>query len=763
MKPSFALNLSHDGIGLLHRTPNGWSSVGEVALDSADLGKAMGFLRSTALALEPRGLVTKVILPASQVLYTTVTAPGPTTPQRRNQISRALEGLTPYTAAELVFDWSGPGPELKVAVVARETLAEAEHFATEHRFHPVCFVAMPDPEQFDGEPFFGETKGASAFLSGETLERDTAPVRITATAPKPAPAAQEAPEPARAAPKDARDDAAPVDEARVDAALGDIAVTDPALPDPEAPPATRPASPAPVAEFADAPGQPAFSTRRSAEEAALAAPVGTDQPARLRFLPEAFQHAAEGLTAAPPAAEAPAPKPAGRKPPKPRRGRAGKSRARSGSSTGEVIPAPPPLRPPSTEEEAMTLFGARQREPDRRRLPLTVLVLAAVLLIALGAAYALWAVLEPQHAALDRPAVNQTAAIAPAGPARVPASTAAPSAPSGETTPAPGAAAALSPAPHPATDTVTAAAAQTAAPTTPRAPGPDATAPAPRAETGPAGSAPQLAALPLAPASHAAAPAAPGRGVPTLRPIAVTDVKGSVTPDAPDTASDIILAAIDPAVAGQLQPGLPAPTAFATDSPPGSTPAADTTAAIDSTAVAHSLATADSAPTPPAPGGLGAIRPMPRPANIPAEATPATPAAPKVSPLAVATSIRPARRPNDISRSVNAAVASALAPAAKPAAASPPEPKKRALMIPSNPSVSQEATIKRAMRLNRINLLGVFGTTADRTALVRLSNGSVKRVKVGDRLDGGKVAAIGDDNLYYVRSGQNIQLVIPSG
>jgi hypothetical protein len=36
-------------------------------------------------------------------------------------------------------------------------------------------------------------------------------------------------------------------------------------------------------------------------------------------------------------------------------------------------------------------------------------------------------------------------------------------------------------------------------------------------------------------------------------------------------------------------------------------------------------------------------------------------------------------------------------------------------------------------------------------------------VRVGDRLDGGQIAAIGSDQLRYVKGGRNITLTIPSG
>ena len=110
MKPTFALDLRNDTIGLLHRTSRGWQAVGEAAIDTRDLAEALGYLRSTALGLAPRGLTTKLVIPNSQILYVTVTAPGPDAGRRRRQIAAALEGRTPYPVKDLVFDWSGTGP-----------------------------------------------------------------------------------------------------------------------------------------------------------------------------------------------------------------------------------------------------------------------------------------------------------------------------------------------------------------------------------------------------------------------------------------------------------------------------------------------------------------------------------------------------------------------------------------------------------------------------------------------------------------------------
>ena len=64
MKPTFALDLSRDLIALLHRTPKGWLTIGEVAFDAPDMAEELDFLRKTALGLSPMGVATKLILPA---------------------------------------------------------------------------------------------------------------------------------------------------------------------------------------------------------------------------------------------------------------------------------------------------------------------------------------------------------------------------------------------------------------------------------------------------------------------------------------------------------------------------------------------------------------------------------------------------------------------------------------------------------------------------------------------------------------------------
>lgn len=173
MKPNFALNFTDTSIALLHRTAKGWLKVGDTPFDAPDLDEALDYLRKTALGLEPGGFTTKLVIPNSQILYAEIEAPGPDEGVRRAQISAALEGLTPYKAEEIVFDWSGRGRRVKVAAVALETLSEAEAFAVTHRFNPIGFVAIPETGSFSGEPWFGTTEASATLLSGaDTFERD---------------------------------------------------------------------------------------------------------------------------------------------------------------------------------------------------------------------------------------------------------------------------------------------------------------------------------------------------------------------------------------------------------------------------------------------------------------------------------------------------------------------------------------------------------------------------------------------------------------
>lgn len=225
MKPNFALNITDTAISLLHRTSRGWLEVGSANFDAPDLEEALGYLRSSALGLSPHGITTKLILPPGQILYTEVEVTGADKAAREVEIRAALEGRTPYEVDDLVFDWRGTGSVVKVAVVARETLDEAEAFAEAHRFNPVSFVTLPAEGQFAGEPWFGMANGAAAILpEGEKVTRDQDPVVIiTREAPKAESKASKAAETPKAEPVVTPDESAADDAAKSEAAAADAA------------------------------------------------------------------------------------------------------------------------------------------------------------------------------------------------------------------------------------------------------------------------------------------------------------------------------------------------------------------------------------------------------------------------------------------------------------------------------------------------------------------------------------------------------------
>ena len=150
--------------------------------------------------------------------------------------------------------------------------------------------------------------------------------------------------------------------------------------------------------------------------------------------------------------------------------------------------------------------------------------------------------------------------------------------------------------------------------------------------------------------------------------------------------------------------------------------------------------------------------------------------------LAVATSLAPRLRPSGLSSraaalrvqreaeaiaastpSTDAAVAAALDIELEPEETGVRPQDTPRLVIPSDADVARRATIDNAIKLGNINLIGVYGLPNDRRALVRLSNGRFVKVKVGDRIDGGKVAAIGEDALSYTKGGRTRRLEMPSG
>ncbi|AXI45982.1 hypothetical protein C1J03_08085 [Sulfitobacter sp. SK012] len=130
--------------------------------------------------------------------------------------------------------------------------------------------------------------------------------------------------------------------------------------------------------------------------------------------------------------------------------------------------------------------------------------------------------------------------------------------------------------------------------------------------------------------------------------------------------------------------------------------------------------------------------------------------------LAVAQSRRPDTRPRNFARIVKRAQRTAPKET-RTASAATVAPRTVKPSVPSTASVARSATVKNAINLRRVNLIGVYGKPSSRRALVRLSNGRYKKVTVGDRIDGGRVSAIGDSDLRYTKGGRNVTLKMPKG
>jgi hypothetical protein len=78
-------------------------------------------------------------------------------------------------------------------------------------------------------------------------------------------------------------------------------------------------------------------------------------------------------------------------------------------------------------------------------------------------------------------------------------------------------------------------------------------------------------------------------------------------------------------------------------------------------------------------------------------------------------------------------------------------------------SIAKLATTKNAINQRKLNLLSIYSRGSKKRAIVLFPTGQTKVVKVGDTLDGGRVAAIGTSEIRYSKGGNNLILRIPDG
>lgn len=159
---------------------------------------------------------------------------------------------------------------------------------------------------------------------------------------------------------------------------------------------------------------------------------------------------------------------------------------------------------------------------------------------------------------------------------------------------------------------------------------------------------------------------------------------------------------------------------------------------------------------------LASLRPRLRPEGVTETARAAETEEEDETAAAIIASLAPRARPGNIAAIIEesnptpASLGSTAGALVAPPRTSTPS-------IPTTASVARQATVENAINLRQVNLIGVYGTSANRRALVRLPTGRYRKVKVGDRIDGGQVVAIGDSELRYQKGGRNLTLKIPSG
>ncbi|WP_085826417.1 hypothetical protein [Roseovarius gaetbuli] len=816
MKPNFALSLSFEGIALLHRVGAGWHLVGEVTLDSEDLSGDLAALRAKAKALDPSGFATKLILPNEQIKYLELSADSAPDGDLDRAVTDALDGATPYALDDLAYDWALDSDRILVAAVARETLEEAEAFGLEHEINPISFVARPDDDAFPGEPFFGITRHARDTLGAKVrIDRDDAAVAIIGAAHMPEvsevsevsealAAISDAPQaPAETAPETAAKPAPeptaekpaempPVAFSSIRADRGINPETGPS-PAPKLAGAARFTPTAPSAPLPDlpSPGPAPYLT-------------GAPEPALTELAAESL------LSATKDSDTAETPRKSGffnrrSKTPNPAKKKPAKTKANS-----------------PEEAERLTIFGARADQAVGGKPRYLGVILTAILLVVLMI-IAAWAAMftDDGVAGIFRKSPPEIVATPTAPPSATedPVADAAnqptplPEGPAPEAAPIETALApVLAPQPDEIEPEPELAAAATAATVTAAELTPDQAlaryaatgiwqmAPTPTEAPNPTGlddfyltsiddrvNFQDAVALPAAPNAQAdrrpetpASPAPPDtQFVIGPRGFVLATPGGALTPDG------VLVRAGPPPRSPPDMPARAVPL-------PGIEQTAEALAEQKRLGGIRPRTRPDNLAEQQERGSLSgrtrselaALRPRTRPQSVlqaaaNASAAAASAAAAVLDTSAVAAALAEAvETPEPETRGTAQAVLASLKPKTRPGnfdkivrrskpadtpSISGQTAKRAAPSIPTTASVARQATARNAINLRDVNLIGVYGNPKNRRALVRLSNGRYQKVQVGDRLNGGRVSAIGDTELRYKKSGRDVVLRMPKG
>ncbi|MEE9428587.1 MAG: hypothetical protein V3V25_10610, partial [Paracoccaceae bacterium] len=750
-------------------------------------------------------------------LYRTVTAPGKNDKERTQAVCAALEGATPYTVDDLAYDWVDAGDgKVHIAAVARDTLDEAETFATEHRFNPVSFVAIPDDGTFIGEPFFGETGLCGSVLpDGESVECDAGPIVIVGDHdPKTAPDAAE---------QNADDDSPQEDDIAQENKTSEPKIHDDADDENieeklDVADTKTDAAPA-VGDDPEENGDPIglFATRRGSHEETEGFVSGLERVTSRFALYAGKNYTADAIAPTLGSASSETlitpmavtdPEVASDKLP------TDVSKSLATKEKTASRPKPEHLSKPAKfqgrsnsdgpDQKALgnlaksnTIFDvqkAAQIDEKSKLLGLS-LTLGLMALILLGvlvssfifdrpiAASRLWNGFDKTNTQftsedITAPQIVATTIEPLVQPEPAPTDSVALQSENIEL-------AALSPADEPVQPDTTLNEAE-------------------QAEANPIQ--PPLGEISIQEATVIQA----STGVWVLGPIPPVDLHSEVL-------EEFYVASIDRQIISQDAIALPATGGALNDHRLGemaSPPALGVKFDLDENGFVRATRAGALSPegvivtlgkpkaTPllrptEAPGfeavvavaselprtrptlrpanlikiderarlgghsrlELAALRPTPRPAS-PQDSGPELDLTP--TKLAVLSSRNPTIRPNNFANVVATARSAAQTAAVENAVASVAIAAPSVPSIPTTASVAREATINNAINLAKVNLIGVYGSSSDRRALVRLKNGRYVKVQIGDRLDGGKVAAIDGTKLQYIKGGRMVTLDIAS-
>lgn len=756
MSDRFGFDLSMETVRLMRREGGHWREIASEPIEGTDIETRLQALADRV----PDPKTVDIFLPRDQILYTDVRISSEK--NAPDEIDAAMEGRTPYALDELEIDWAIAAPDTaRVAAVARETLDEALEFARARGLRVDRFSSLADPGDFPRQPDFGGD-GLNLFVEaevdGENGEDADAPDAGEVTESADGPDA-ETPVPTfhsrrEADPRDARLPTLPL---RPDPGEGPVVkVDDPTpvmeLPD-SGPPALDPGPPLPRPT-----SEPRVVTDIGADAAApRAASLTAPAPVRIRHGDRALPSPLLVVLAAllsigiaviiwsilpsvPDTSRAtgsgPAPADIAQSPDV--QADEGPDPASVAPRVLVLAPAPsvlPPAAPlpalPGTDgapvagrvpqaPAAPPAAGSGPGVPGHDPGPLALTELQAVPQAVLAAARLpapdrseniVTAAFEPPHPATDAFALPRTGGLL----ADVPPPASLPPAPPRE----PGAAA---------------------------APGSVASAPADGGAPGP-----DIAALPSGPRPGAAGPVdeppavedEPAPGEPEVARLVPTALARSVPRVQPAPRPGDVLERIE-----RLRFGGRTVRELSRLRPPGRPASAQ--------AEAESLLASRAA-------SALAVSASPLPRSRPGEFD-AIVAAVRIQQEAARQAAALAASVPDTTQAIQAALADEIEDAAAEESGPVTRPQDSArLAIPSEASVARQATLEDAIRLNRVTLVGVYGLPSDRRALVRLPSGRYVKVKVGDRLDGGEVAAIGDGVLQYVKKGRTIALSMPKG